>query len=69
MGDSSKRKISATESPLQSKTVSKMKMMDPGEITKFEIEVAVSGEDSLKNRRRNILKRRPERRLSVGITN
>ena len=48
MGDSGKRKVSATESPLQSKTVSKMKMMDPGEITKFELEVAQGENTELK---------------------
>ena len=48
MGDSAKRKISDTESPLQSKTVSKMKFMDPSDITKFEIEVEQGENTELK---------------------
>ena len=48
MGDSAKRKISDTESPLQSKTVSKMKFMDPSDITKFELEVAQGENTELK---------------------
>ena len=39
MGDSQKRKISDTESPLKSQPVSKMKFMDPSDITKFVSEV------------------------------
>ena len=48
MSDTNKRKVSAAESPLQSKTVSKMRLMDQGEITKFENELAAEDNTELK---------------------
>ena len=48
MSDTNKRKVSAAESPLQSKTVSKMRLMDQGEITKFENELAADDNTELK---------------------
>ena len=48
MSDTNKRKISAAESPLQSKTVSKMRLMEQGEITKFQNELAADDNTELK---------------------
>ena len=42
MSETNKRKIGEADSPLQSKTVSKMKLMEKDEILKFQAELATN---------------------------
>ena len=48
MSDANKRKISTAELPIQSKTVSKMRLMDQEEITEFQNELAADDNTELK---------------------
>ena len=48
MSESNKRKVGEADSPLQSKTVSNMRLMEKEEILKFQNELATNDNTELK---------------------